>query len=80
VVLGRPVFPELLQDEVRAEALVRAVQANQRQRPELEAAITELRSRMGAPGASLRAAEDLLKLLDAGPQFPASPTRRLRLR
>ena len=56
---------------------MRAVQANQGRRPELEAAIRELRSRMGAPGASLRAAEDLLALLDSGPLLPSAP-RRLR--
>jgi len=78
VVLGRPVFPELLQREVRPEALVRAVQANQGRRPELQAAIRELRSRMGAPGASLRAAEDLLNLLDSGPPLPSAPARRSR--
>ena len=80
VVLGRPAFPELLQHEVRAAVMVRLVQASQRQRPELEAAMAELRSRMGAPGASLRAAEDLLTLLDTGPQLSASSTRRLRPR
>lgn len=71
VILGRAVFPELLQGEVRPEALVRQVGRLRAERPALERAITQLRSRMGTPGASGRAARELLDLLDQQP--PDSP-------
>ena len=63
VVLGRRQFPELLQREVRPEALVRAVRGLQDGRRQVEAAVAELRTKMGSAGASERAAELLLELL-----------------
>ncbi len=63
VVLGRRVFPELLQREVHPAALVRAVGELRARRPELAAAVAELRSKMGPAGASERAADLVLELL-----------------
>jgi lipid-A-disaccharide synthase len=63
VVLGRGQFPELVQRQLRPEALVRAVRAQQASRPQVEAAVAELRTKMGTAGASERAADLLLDLL-----------------
>ncbi len=63
VVLGRRAFPELLQREVQPAALVRAVGELQARRPALEAAVAELRTKMGPAGASQRAADLVLELM-----------------
>ena len=63
VVLGRRQFPELVQRDVAPEALVRAVRGLQAGRPQVEAAVAELRTKMGSPGASERAADLMLELL-----------------
>jgi lipid-A-disaccharide synthase len=63
VVLGRGQFPELLQRDVAPEALVRAIRGLQAGRPQVEAAVAELRTKMGSPGASERAADLMLELL-----------------
>ncbi|MFO8238005.1 MAG: lipid-A-disaccharide synthase [Prochlorococcaceae cyanobacterium] len=63
VILGRVVFPELLQERVNSAELVAALQELLADRPRVEAAIAELRGRMGPPGASGRAADALLELL-----------------
>jgi len=63
VVLGRRAFPELLQREARPAALVRAVAELQARRPQVEAAMAELHSKMGSAGASQRAADLLLELI-----------------
>lgn len=63
VILGRAAFPELLQQEVTAEALVQQVRRLRADRAGLEPALVELRSRMGRPGASERVASELLSLL-----------------
>jgi lipid-A-disaccharide synthase len=74
VILGEAVFPELVQHDLQAEALVRQVRRLQVQRAELEPALEQLRSRMGRPGASERAAQELLQLLPPAPPLPpASP-------
>jgi lipid-A-disaccharide synthase len=74
VILGEAVFPELVQHHLQAEALVRQVRRLQAERAELEPALEQLRSRMGRPGASERAAQELLQLLPpAHPLPPASP-------
>jgi len=65
VILGRAAFPELLQQEVKAEALVQQVRRLRADRARLEPALVELRSRMGLPGASERVASELLSLLPA---------------
>jgi lipid-A-disaccharide synthase len=63
VILGRTVFPELVQGEVRAGALVGQVRHLHAGRAGFEASIAQLRSRMGQPGASQRAAAELLAML-----------------
>ena len=63
VVLQRPVFPELLQREVTAANLVEAVHDLARRREETGLWMDDLRSRMGPPGASERAAQLLLELI-----------------
>ncbi|MEB3349477.1 MAG: lipid-A-disaccharide synthase [Cyanobacteriota bacterium] len=63
VVLNRLVFPELIQHDVSAGSLVRAVQALQADRARIAADLQELRSTMGSAGASERAAELLLELV-----------------
>jgi len=63
VVLGRRAFPELLQREARPAALVRSVAELQARRPQVEAAMAELHSKMGSAGASQRAADLLLELI-----------------
>jgi lipid-A-disaccharide synthase len=63
VVLGRRQFPELVQRDLGPQALVRAVRGLQASRPQVEAAVTELRSKMGPAGASERAVDLLLELL-----------------
>lgn len=63
VILGRLVFPELVQEHVNAAELVAALQELLADRPGVEAAIAELRGSMGPAGASGRAADALLELL-----------------
>ncbi|MDI9407139.1 MAG: lipid-A-disaccharide synthase [Chitinophagaceae bacterium] len=78
VILGRTVFPELVQREVRSDALVRQVRRLHAERPAFEASIARLRSRMGQPGASERAAGELLALLGpvrSGPMTTPTPRR-----
>ncbi|MFO8237728.1 MAG: lipid-A-disaccharide synthase, partial [Prochlorococcaceae cyanobacterium] len=63
VILGRVVFPELLQERVNPDELVAALRVLLADRAGVDAAIAELRGRMGPPGASGRAADALLELL-----------------
>ena len=70
VILGRAVFPELVQRDLRPDALVRQVQWLHANRGVLEPELAQLRSRMGTPGASQRAAQELLNLLPAPPRCP----------
>jgi lipid-A-disaccharide synthase len=63
IVLGRGVFPELIQHEVTCDNLVAAVQAVTARRGELDAALAELRGKLGAPGAAERAARLALELM-----------------
>ena len=70
VILGRAVFPELVQRDLRPDALVRQVQWLHANRVALEPELAQLRSRMGTPGASQRAAQELLNLLPAPPRCP----------
>jgi lipid A disaccharide synthetase len=64
------VFPELVQRDLRPDALVRQVQWLHANRVALEPELAQLRSRMGTPGASQRAAQELLNLLPAPPRCP----------
>src|SRR5262249_28096854 len=63
IILGRAVFPELRQRDVRRDKLVAAVPDVSARRTELTAALAELRSKLGAPGAAERAAGMALELL-----------------
>jgi lipid-A-disaccharide synthase len=63
IILGRAVFPELLQRDVTPEKLAAAVRDVVARRAEVTAALRELRDRLGAPGAAARAAELARELL-----------------
>jgi lipid-A-disaccharide synthase len=63
VVLGRPFFPELLQREVTAGNIVRAVREMVDNRQGCLQAVQDLWQAMGDSGASERAAEELARLM-----------------
>ncbi|WP_050757096.1 lipid-A-disaccharide synthase [Cyanobium sp. PCC 7001] len=63
VILGRVLFPELLQRAVTPTNLVRALRELLADPARWQQGVEELRSRMGPPGASLRAADELVDLL-----------------
>jgi len=63
LILGRRVFPELVQDEVTPENLVAAVHDVRARAGDIEDALHELRSRLGQPGAAGRAADLALELI-----------------
>jgi lipid-A-disaccharide synthase len=63
IILGRGVFPELIQSQVTAENLVAALRDVMARRAEIEAALGEIRRRLGAPGAAERAAALALELI-----------------
>jgi lipid-A-disaccharide synthase len=65
IILQRSVFPELIQGEATAEAMAAAVSGLQARRGEADAALRELRTRLGAPGAAERAADIALSLVPA---------------
>jgi len=63
IILRRSVFPELIQDEVTAPAIVAAVRSLREREPEMRAALGELRGALGEPGAAARAADLALELV-----------------
>jgi len=63
VILGRQLFPELLQRDVTAANIVRSVQRIRDDRTLFDQAVKELRAAMGSPGASRRAAAELVDLM-----------------
>jgi lipid-A-disaccharide synthase len=63
LILGRAVFPELIQGDVTPEKLVAAVQDVFARRGELVEALHELRGKLGEPGAAGRAARMALELM-----------------
>ena len=63
IILGRSVFPELIQKDVTCEKLVAAVHEVASRRGELAAALAELRHKLGEPGAAQRAAHMALELM-----------------
>jgi lipid-A-disaccharide synthase len=63
IILGRRVFPELLQGAVTPDNLAAAVRDITARHSELSAALTELRSQLGEPGAAERAARLALELM-----------------
>ncbi len=66
LLVGRKVVPELLQGDMQPAAIAREVDRlwEGPARAEAEAGLGELRARLGEPGASRRAAEAVLELLD----------------
>lgn len=70
LVLGRGVVPELIQKDARPEEIAREVLAvldDADRRLEMRAGLAELRRRLGAGGASRRAAAEIAKRLEAAP-------------
>ena len=63
IILGRSVFPELLQGAVTGANLAAAVRDVAARRDELSAALVELRGKLGEPGAATRAARLALELM-----------------
>lgn len=63
VILGRQLFPELIQRDVTAANIVRSVQRIRDDRVLFDQAVQELQAAMGPPGASRRAAEELVDLM-----------------
>jgi lipid-A-disaccharide synthase len=63
IILGRAVFPELIQGAVTPDNLVAAVRDVAARRGELLAALAELRRTLGEPGAAGRAARLALRLI-----------------
>jgi len=63
LILQRPVFPELIQHEVTGEAVATALRSLGERRSEIASALTELRARLGEPGAAGRAADMALSLV-----------------
>jgi lipid-A-disaccharide synthase len=63
IILGRRVFPELIQRDVTPENVVAAVHEDTARRDELTAALRELRDKLGPPGAATRAAHLALELI-----------------
>jgi len=63
IILGRRVFPELIQRAVTPTNLVAAVRDVSARREELSAALRQIRSQLGEPGAADRAARLALELI-----------------
>ena len=63
VILGRPLFPELLQRDVTAANIVRSVRRIRDDQGLFDQAVSELQAAMGPPGASRRAADELVDLM-----------------
>jgi len=66
LVAGETVAPELIQDQVTAEGLVKEVMGileDPGRQAWIRSRLEEVRRRLGSPGASLRAAEIALSLL-----------------
>jgi lipid-A-disaccharide synthase len=65
LILRRGVFPELVQEQVTPAAMVEAVRDIHRRRVDVTAALDELRTALGTPGAAGRAADLALTLVPA---------------
>lgn len=63
IILQRSVFPELIQSEATPAAMADAVRSVYTQRAEMAAALEQLRTRLGSPGAAERAADLALQLV-----------------
>ncbi len=63
VILGRQLFPELIQRDVTAANITRSVRLLSTDRVVFDQAVKELQATMGSPGASRRAAHELVDLI-----------------
>jgi lipid-A-disaccharide synthase len=63
VILGRQLFPELIQRDVTAANITRSVRMISADRVVFDQAVKELQATMGSPGASRRAAQELVDLI-----------------
>lgn len=63
IILGRAVFPELIQEQATPRAIAAAVRSLRERAPEMRAALAELRAALGEPGAAGRAADLALELV-----------------
>ncbi len=63
IILGRSVFPELIQDDATPQAIAAAVRSLRERAPEMRDALDELRAALGRPGAAGRAADLALELV-----------------
>jgi len=63
IILGRRVFPELLQDDVACDKLVEAVHDVVRRKAEVQQALQEIRTCLAKPGAAERGAQMALELM-----------------
>jgi lipid-A-disaccharide synthase len=63
VILGRQLFPELVQRHVTADKIVRSLRSLDANRELFNQSVQELQATMGPPGASRRAADELVGLL-----------------
>ncbi len=63
LILGRSVFPELIQDDANPEKMAAAIRSVAGRREELRAALQELRGKLGEPGAAERAARLALEVM-----------------
>lgn len=66
IILGRRVFPELLQEEVTCDKLVEAVHDITNRKEEVQQALLHLREALGEPGAAERGARIALELMRSG--------------
>jgi lipid-A-disaccharide synthase len=63
VILGRPLFPELIQRDMTPANIVRSVRRIRDDQGLFDQAVSELQAAMGPPGASRRAADELVDLM-----------------
>jgi lipid-A-disaccharide synthase len=63
IILGRRVFPELIQGDVTCNKMVAAIQDVTARQAEVATALAEVRRRLGEPGAATRAAQMALELM-----------------
>jgi lipid-A-disaccharide synthase len=68
LIAGRRIVPELIQDACTPEAVAReavSMLTDADRAREIRAGLAEVRSRLGGPGASRRAAEAILRVMGA---------------